>query len=281
MTQTHEEPTPDERVIKLIVAYDGSAFHGWQRQKDQRTVQAELEAALSRIAGHAVAARASSRTDAGVHARGLLVSFRSQSQHPCHAFHLGGNALLPKDVRVMSAEDAPAGFDARRASLGKTYRYQIWNAKSADPLLRHQTWHVKRPLDLEAIQASLPDLLGPQDWSSFRAAGCDAKTTDREMWAARWTRGDDGSHHIFEVTGNAFLRNMVRIMVGSLVGIGLGRRPPGDLRRQLDACSRAEAGDTTPGHGLVLHQVFVTTRELFEHLGRPVTTYKTQIWPDS
>jgi tRNA pseudouridine38-40 synthase len=182
----------------------------------------------------------------------------------------------------VSAEEAPEDFQARRASLGKTYRYLIWNDPSPNPLLRHRSWYLKRPLNVDAIRASLPDLVGPQDFSSFRAAHCDAESTDRDMWRARWIVGGEGeeSLHIFEVVGNAFLRNMVRIMVGSLVGIGLGHRPPGDLRRQLDARDRSQAGDTLPGHGLVLERVFLTASALYETLGREVPIYKTQRWPD-
>lgn len=268
----------DERVIKLIVTYDGTDFHGFQRQRDLRTVQGELERSLGRIAGHEVTLRGSSRTDAGVHARGLVASFRTSAPHPIRAFHLGANALLPEDLKIRSAEEAPIGFNARHASLGKTYRYRIWNDPSPNPLLRHSAWHLKRPLDVPAIQASLGDLLGPKDFSSFRAANCDAKSTERQMWAVRWSVTESGALHCFEVTGNAFLRNMVRIMVGSLTGIGLGQRPPGDLARQLAALDRAQAGNTAPGHGLILERVYLTTASLYEALGREVEVYKPQLW---
>ena len=270
----------DQRVIKLIATYDGTDFHGFQRQKDLRTVQGELERAVSRVAGHEVGVRGSSRTDAGVHARGLVVSFRTSAKHPIRAFDRGVNALLPEDVKIRSAEDAPDDFDARRASLGKTYRFLIWNDPSANPLLRRHAWHLRPRLDLDAIQGSLADLEGAHDFTSFRAAHCDAKSTDRMMWAARWTVSDSGALHCFEITGNAFLRNMVRIMVGSLVGIGLGRRPPGDLGRQLAALDRTQAGDTAPGHGLVLERVYLTASALYEALGREVEIFKPQLWPE-
>jgi tRNA pseudouridine38-40 synthase len=244
-------------------------------------VQGELETALAKLTGEAVRVRGSSRTDAGVHASELVVSFETSRAYPLRAFHLGLNSLLPPDVAVRQAHEAPPGFNARTASLGKTYSYGIWNELSPNPLVRDRAWHLKKPLEADRIRAALPDLVGAHDFVSFRAAHCDAPTTDREIWHAAWDV--DGSVHRFTVCGNAFLRNMVRIVVGTLVEIGLGRRPPDDLPRLFAARDRTEAGETAPPQGLTLERVFLTREALFEHLGREVRLYKTpQVdnWPE-
>ena len=269
------------RTLRLTIAFDGTGFSGFQRQQNARTVQGELEAALLGLTGEAVRVRGCSRTDAGVHARELVVSFETTRAYPLRAFHLGLNARLPPDVAVQAAAEAPPGFNARTASLGKTYSYTVWNALSPNPLLRHRAWHLKKPLQPDLVRAALPDLVGAHDFASFRAAACDAPTTDREIWHADWQV--DGPLHRFTVCGNAFLRNMVRIVVGTLVEIGLGRRPPGDLPRVFAARDRPAAGETAPPQGLTLERVFLTPAALFEHLGREVRVYKApQVdnWPE-
>jgi len=261
------------RSVRLTIAFDGTGFSGFQRQQNARTVQGELEAALLRLTGEATRVRGSSRTDAGVHARELVVSFQTSRAYPLRAFHLGLNALLPPDVAVQSAAEAPEGFNARTASLGKTYSYLVWNTLSPNPLLRDRAWHLKKALDATAIRSALPDLVGAHDFAAFRAAACDAPTTDREIWHAAWEV--DGPQHRFTVCGNAFLRNMVRIVVGTLVEIGQGRRPPDDLPRLFEVRDRTQAGETAPPQGLTLEHVFLTPRALFDHLGREVRIYKT------
>lgn len=267
------------RAIRLTIAFDGTGFSGFQRQQNARTVQGELETALLALTRQSIRVRGSSRTDAGVHARELVVSFETDRAYPLRAFHLGLNSLLPADVAVQSAAEAPPGFNARTASLGKTYSYAIWNAASPNPLLRHRAWHLKKPLDATLIRRALPDLVGARDFASFRAAGCDAPTTLREVWSADWQV--DGALHRFTLCGNAFLRNMVRIVVGTLVEIGLGRRPPDDLPRVFEAADRTLAGETAPPQGLTLERVFLTPAALFDHLGREVRVYKApQVEPD-
>lgn len=267
------------RSIRLSIAFDGTDFSGFQRQATARTVQGELEAALLQLTGETVRVRGSSRTDAGVHAQDLVVSFETARAYPLRAFHLGLNALLPDDVAVQRASEAPEGFNARTASLGKTYSYTFWNTLSPNPLLRRRAWHLKKPLDAEAIRRALPDLVGAHDFASFRAAHCDAPTTEREVWAAGWEV--DGPLHRFTICGNAFLRNMVRIVVGTLVEIGQGKRPPSDLRRLFEVCDRTQAGETAPPQGLTLEHVFLTREALFAHLGREVKVYKTpQVDPE-
>ena len=266
------DPVP-ARSVRLTIAFDGTDFSGFQRQLNARTVQGELEAALLRLTGEAARVRGCSRTDAGVHARELVVSFQTTRTYPLRAFHLGLNALLPPDVAVQAAAEAPAGFNARTASLGKTYSYVVWNALSPNPLLRHRAWHLKKPLDAGLVRAALPDVIGAHDFAAFRAAACDAPTTDREIWHVAWEV--DGPLHRFTVCGNAFLRNMVRILVGTLVEVGQGRRPPDDFRRLFALGDRTQAGETAPPQGLTLEHVFLTPRALFEHLGREVRVYKT------
>jgi tRNA pseudouridine38-40 synthase len=266
------------RSLRLLIAFDGTDFSGFQRQPNVRTVQGELEAAVLALTGETTRVRGSSRTDAGVHARELLVSFQTERAYPLRAFHLGLNALLPPDVAVMEAAEAPDGFNARWASLGKTYSYTLWNARSPNPLLRRTAWHLKKPLDVDLVRAALPDLVGSRDFASFRAAHCDAPTTEREVWRATWDV--EGDTHRFTICGNAFLRNMVRIVVGTLVEIGLGRRPPDDLRRLFEVLDRTQAGETAPPQGLTLERVFLTRAALFEHLGREVRVYKEPLVDD-
>lgn len=266
--------SPLQRTIRLVVAYDGRDFHGFQRQAEARTVQGTLEAALSRLSGEEIRVRGSSRTDAGVHAEGLVASFRTTRTIPVKAFHLGTNALLPHDLAVLSAEDVPAHYDARGATLAKTYHYRIWNAPTRNPLLHARAWHVRRPIDEARVRAALPALLGAHDCTSFQAAHCDSRSTERDIYHLGVTRrGPD--ELLIELCANAFLRNMVRIVVGTLVEIGLGKRPVDDMGRLVAARDRKEAGETAPAGGLTLHRVFQEPEELFSYLGREARLYKT------
>jgi tRNA pseudouridine38-40 synthase len=263
-----------QRTIRLVVAYDGRDFHGFQRQAEARTVQGTLEAALTRLTGEVIRLRGSSRTDAGVHAEGLVASFRTGRTIPVKAFHLGTNSLLPHDLAVQSADEVPAHFDARGATLAKTYHYRIWNAPTRNPLLHARAWHVRKPIDVARVRAALPGLIGAHDCTSFQAANCDSKSTERDIYRLGVARGASADL-VIELCANAFLRNMVRIVVGTLVEIGLGKRPVDDLTRLVEARDRTEAGETAPAGGLTLHRVFQEPEALFAYLGREVRLYKT------
>jgi tRNA pseudouridine38-40 synthase len=241
------------RTLKLTVAYDGTAFAGWQMQANQRTVQGLLEEALLAIEGTRVVVHAAGRTDAGVHAAGQVISFSLTSPIPCDALVRALNVRLDRDVRVMTAEEAPARFNARFDARQKTYHYAIYSAKVVPPPLRHFVWHVPQPLDVTAMNAAAGALIGEHDFAAFQASGSDVITTRRELAASRVVFRDGQT--VYEVTGTGFLRHMVRNIVGTLVDIGRGRRPIEDMTRVLHSRDRAQASATAPPQGLTLVRV--------------------------
>lgn len=242
------------KTIGLVLEYDGSAYVGWQRQNNGPSVQAAVEEALTRLLGQPVRLTSSGRTDAGVHARGMIACFESPRDLPMTAYREGVNRLLPPDVAVREAWEAPPGFHPRFAARGKWYRYQIHVAAVRSPLLRRTCWHLREALDTATMATAAADFVGHHDFAAFRSSGCDAATTDREIFAAEVFQ-EDGLV-IFDVRGSGFLRNMVRVMTGTLVEIGRGRRPPGDVRRLLSGGCRDQAGLTAPPQGLCLMEVW-------------------------
>lgn len=242
------------RTLKLTLAYDGTAFAGWQMQAGQRTVQGVLEEALQPIDATRVVVHAAGRTDAGVHAEGQVVSCALASSIACGALRRALNVRLPEDVRVMAVEEAPPGFNARFEARGKTYRYDIYTAAVVPPRLRHFVWHVAADLDAAAMDRAARLLVGTHDFAAFRAAGGDVLTTRREILASTVTHRD--AVVSYAVTGTGFLRHMVRNIVGTLVEIGRGRRPVDDMTRVLASRDRAQAAPTAPPQGLTLVGVF-------------------------
>jgi tRNA pseudouridine38-40 synthase len=239
--------------VRLTLEYDGTEFVGWQRQPNGRSVQAVLEAALAELLGAPVAAAAAGRTDAGVHALGQVVAFDAPRALPAKAYVRGLSSLLPADVSVVAAEEVPEDFDPRRWATGKRYRYLISRRPGRAPLLRRRHWEVFAPLDVEAMRAAATALLGTHDFTSFRAADCEAphpRRTLREL-----ELHEEGEVLRIEVEGTAFLRHMVRNVVGSLVEVGRGKRPPGWVAEVLAAKDRTLAGPTAPAHGLTLVEV--------------------------
>jgi tRNA pseudouridine38-40 synthase len=245
-------PGPD-RTLRLILEYDGTDFSGWQRQLGQRTVQACLEEALQAMVGEPVRVTGAGRTDAGVHAEGQVASVRVSSRIPTGGFVRGLNAHLPPDMAVREVHDVDAAFDARRSARGKTYRYLIWNHLVRSPLRARTSWHYRAPLDVHAMRAAAGVFVGEHDFRAFRASDCDRRSTVRLMRAFEVDRR--GALITCEVEGTAFLKNMVRIMVGTLVSAGLGELDPAGLRRLLEAGDRTQAGVTAPAHGLTLVRV--------------------------
>lgn len=241
------------RTLKLTLAYDGTAFAGWQMQAGPRTVQGELEAALQPIDGTRVVVHAAGRTDAGVHAAGQVVSFALDSGIALDALQRALNVRLPDDVRVMDVAEAPAGFNARFHARRKTYRYAIYNAAVVPPQIRHFVWHVPQPLDVEAMRVAAAIVVGVHDFAAFQASGGDVVSSRREIFASHVDRAAD--HITYEVAGDGFLRHMVRNIVGLLVEIGRGRRPVDDMRRVLASRDRAQGAATAPPQGLTLWSV--------------------------
>jgi len=241
------------RTLKLTIAYDGTTFAGWQMQANQRTVQGVLEEALQAIEGSRVVVHAAGRTDAGVHAAGQVISFTLTSAIACDALLRALNVRLDRDVRVMNAEEAPDGFNARFDARQKTYHYAILNEPVVPPPLRHFVWHVPQPLDVTGMNEAAGVLAGEHDFAAFQAAGSDVITTRREVLASRVVSRD--GQVVYEITGTGFLRHMVRNIVGTLVDIGRGRRPAEDMIRVLLSRDRAQASATAPPQGLTLVRV--------------------------
>jgi tRNA pseudouridine38-40 synthase len=240
--------------LKLTLEYDGARFVGWQVQPNGRSVQEELEKAVGKLCGESVRVTGAGRTDAGVHARGQVVSLCVSKELPLRAWTAGLNALLPEDLACVRAEVAPHGFDARRWARGKRYVYSIVQTDVRAPLLRGRAWEIRRPLDVAAMSAAAPQLVGVHDFSALRAADCPARTTVREIRELGIRR--QGARIDLAVQATAFLKHMVRNIVGTLVEVGHGRRAPDSLAALLESRDRKLAGPTAPPHGLVLEEVY-------------------------
>lgn len=258
-------------TVLLRVAYDGTDFHGFARQDGARTVQGTLEEALAGLYRQAIRTRAASRTDAGVHALGQIVGFEPTLPIPPRGVAAALTSRLPRDVSVLSAWpcELPGGatVDPRFYNAGKTYRYRIRCTPHRVPTTGRGEWHLGKRLDAAAMQAAARHFIGEHDFAGFRASGCQAKTTVRRMLAVEVAAGpaEEPPHLAAEspppaivtvtVRGEAFLQNMVRIMVGTLVEVGLGRRAPAQIAELLARPDRARAGATAPPQGLTLVEV--------------------------
>lgn len=255
------------RTLKLILAYDGTRFVGWQRQAQGTSIQGLLEEALARLEGAPVTVHGAGRTDAGVHALGQVASIRVACAHDTGTLQRALNAQLPEDVRVTGVEEMASDFHARFGARSKTYRYLIRHARTANPFERAYAWHLSDPLDLAAMREAAGVLVGTHDFAAFRSAGTDVSTTLRTVTHSTLMVVPDAGLLVpmesepascllaYEVAGNGFLRHMVRAIVGTLVDVGLGRRTPGEVRALLTDASRSDAGATAPAQGLFLVRV--------------------------
>lgn len=241
--------------LKLTLEYDGSAYVGWQVQPNGPSIQSRVELALRELLGQPIAIVAAGRTDAGVHARGQVVAFDAPRELPLKAYWKGLNSLLPDDISVVAAESVDAAFDPRRWARGKRYRYRISNRPTRSPLLRHTRWEVFTPLDARAMQEAARCLLGRHDFQAFRASDCQARHAVRELTRVE-IEGEGGAQLELVFEGTAFVKNMVRNLVGSLVEVGRGRHPASWLAAVLAGRDRTRAGPTAPPHGLCLEAVF-------------------------
>jgi tRNA pseudouridine38-40 synthase len=242
------------RNIKLIIEYDGTAYNGWQRQADVPTVQQVLEDTLSRIVNAKVALVASSRTDTGVHALNQVANFRTATALPLRNLHLGVNSLLPADIVVKEMSDVDWEFHSQFHARSKIYHYRIFNNPVRTALERNRCWHVRTPLDVDAMNRAAAVLLGTHDFNSFCAAQCEVEDRVRTVTAARFER-EEGGRIVFRIEADGFLRHMVRNIVGTLVDIGKGATPGEGLVRILAARNRREAGPAAPAGGLFLVEV--------------------------
>jgi tRNA pseudouridine38-40 synthase len=240
--------------IRLVLEYDGTRYHGWQRQRGNLSIQQVLEEALERLTGEPIKLIGSGRTDAGVHALGQVANFRTNRTIPLRAFHEGLNSMLPYDIAVLEAQEAPPEFHARKSALSKTYEYRILNRPSRSPLHHHYGWWLAQPLDLDVMAAAAEFLPGEHDFTAFRASGSGNRNPVRRMDAAGW-QTHPGGWLRFSITGNGFLRGMVRSLVGTMVEIGKGKAAPGLLAELLASGERRRTGPTAPGRGLYLVEV--------------------------
>jgi tRNA pseudouridine38-40 synthase len=245
------------RTFKLTLSYDGTAYAGWQVQADARTVQAELERALQTIVGQSLRAIASGRTDAGVHALGQVVSFACDTRLDAETLRKALNANLPRDIVVRELQAAEAGFHAIRDAVRKRYRYVIQDGPTRDVFCRAYAWQLPRRLDVEAMRAAAQTCLGSHDFTSFETSGSERVTSVRTVTDIQVRRcsGDPPERIAIEIESNGFLYNMVRNIVGTLVEVGRGKRPPSWVAEVLAARDRRVAGMTAPPQGLFLVSV--------------------------
>jgi tRNA pseudouridine38-40 synthase len=242
------------KTVKLTIEYVGTRYAGWQVQENGISVQQEMEDALARILGKKVRIISSGRTDAGVHARGMVAHFRTERDLPLSAFREGVNRYLPRDIAIQKAEIAPPDFHARYRAKGKWYRYSIFQAEVPSPLAWPFSWHIRSTLDVETMAKAAQDFVGRHDFAGFRSSNCDAQTTIREIFSISVRREEQMV--TIDVRGNGFLKNMVRRMAGTLVKIGLEKKPSDEIQRLLSQTKESSSGLTAPPQGLCLMEVW-------------------------
>jgi tRNA pseudouridine38-40 synthase len=246
-----------ERNILLTIEFDGSDFVGWQIQHEQRTVQGELTEIMRQMLKEPeLRLTGSGRTDSGVHALGMAANFRTRHTIPLEGLVFGLNANLAPDIAILNARSVPLDFCARRWSMGKRYRYQIWNHRLPSALERKRAWHIHQELDLDKIYEASRYVLGRHDFSAFQASGCAAHHPIRDIYDISISR--KGYMISFEFEGSAFLRHMVRNMVGAFVEVGKTIREPSWIEQLLLSRDRNQGSITAPAHGLYLVAVHYT-----------------------
>jgi len=240
--------------IKLVLEYDGTDYVGWQTQANGRSIESCVQAALDKLLAEKVQLEAATRTDSGVHALGQVACFTTSRELPMKAYWMGLSDLLPRDIAIVDAAEVAEDFDPRRDSEGKRYRYLISNRKARSPTRRRSHWEIFQPLDFDSMRRGAESLVGEYDFSAFQAADCQASHPRRTVRSLEVERGGEDELAIF-IEGTAFLKHMVRNIVGSLVEVGRGRRPPEWIGQVLQSRDRTLAGPTAPAHGLTLVEV--------------------------
>jgi len=248
------------RYFKLIIAYDGTDFHGWQMQSNKPTIQGEIVNVLRRITQENVQLHGAGRTDAGVHALGQIGSFRTQSTLSAGEFQRALNALLPPTIRIVAAEEVGPDFNARWSARGKIYRYRLYRGKVVPPMLWRYVLHYPFPLDEDAMRDASARFVGMHDFASFAAStGSEEddkeRSTEREIYSTELVRSSDSEELIFTVRGRSFLRYMVRKIVGTLLDVGRGKLKPDDIDRLYELKDRSKSGPTVPPQGLCMVSV--------------------------
>ena len=244
--------------VALGLEYDGTDFVGWQEQRNSRSVQASLAAAVSEVANEPVTIHGAGRTDAGVHAGGQVVHFDTSARRTRRQWLLGVNSNLPDDIAVIWAQEVDVDFDARRSAVWRLYRYTVLQRETRSALARRRSWWVRETLDRAAMTAAAVAWLGENDFSAFRAAGCQSRSPMRRLMAVGVRA--DGDFLMFDFRANAYLHHMVRNLVGALVEIGRGSAPIDWAGELLHARDRTQGGVTAPPQGLTLVQVHYPER---------------------
>ena len=241
------------RNIKLIIEYDGKSFNGWQKQPTKLNIQGEIEKAIEEITGEKVDLTASGRTDAGVHSLGQTANFKTDSQIPIEKIAKAINSKLKKSIVIKSAEEVDEKFHSRYSVKSKTYRYIINNSENGTAIYRGLEYHIPMKLDVKKMQEAVKFFEGEHDFKGFKASGTSSKSSIRTIYKGEVKQ--EGERIIIEVTGNGFLYNMVRIIAGTLVDVGLEKIKPEGIPEIIESKDRTKAGKTLPPHGLYLLKV--------------------------
>lgn len=239
--------------IRLVIEYDGTDYVGWQTQPNGIAVQQVLEQELQKVTGEKIALHASGRTDSGVHAYAQVAHFDTESRIPADKFAYALNTGLPRDIRVIFSDACDASFHARFDVEKKHYSYRIYNAPHASAFMRNTVLHLHYPIDFDLLEREAADVIGMHDFAAFKAAGSSVEHTVRTIYESRWER--DGALLTYHVAGSGFLYNMVRILVGTMLDVGMHRVDEGRIARAIASGRRADAGATAPACGLSLCRV--------------------------
>ena len=242
------------RNFKITIEYDGARYHGWQRQKKDRTIQEEIETAILTMISQKVSLTGSGRTDAGVHAYAQVANFKCKTELGPHDLLAGLNSLTDEDIIITSCEEVEESFHARFDARSKVYVYRILNRPKPSAIFRKYAWYVRNKLDLDRMRAAISHLIGSHNFKAFEGAGSPRSHTIRNVFNAHLVEEADG-YLAFEIEADGFLRFMVRNIVGTLVYVGLGKISSNDFKSILESGNRSLAGITAPAHGLFLKKV--------------------------
>jgi tRNA pseudouridine38-40 synthase len=243
-----------KKNFKLIIEYDGTRYHGWQRQKDDRSIQGEIEKALQKMTANRVTVIGSGRTDAGVHAEGQVASFECDTRLEPEALLNGLNSLLADDIIIKVCEHESASFHARYDAKSKIYHYKIINQSTPVAIGRQYLWFIRKSLNQDAMQAAISHIIGRHDFKSFEGTGSPRQHTTRQIYSAELIAQKDGLL-VFHIEADGFLRYMARNIVGTLVDVGMQKLTPDEFKRILDSKDRSQASATAPAKGLTLIKV--------------------------
>ncbi len=242
------------RNIKLIIEYEGTAYSGWQSQNDVIGIQEVIETAIKKTTGEKVKLIGSGRTDAGVHAKGQVANFYTKSSIPGSRMKIPLNINLPDDIKIIESEEVDLDFHSRFSARKKRYRYIIYNGKIPRPLYRNFSYHVTRDLDIDEMRKASKYFVGEKDFKSFMGRGAVVHTTVKKLYSIDIIEKDEFIEIVVE--GKSFLKNMIRIIVGTLVFVGIGRIKSKDVEKIIEGRNRSLAGPTAPAHGLFLEKVY-------------------------